>query len=478
MRTVLLTGSTGYIGRRLFDRIKADPSFNIRLLIRNPKKFEQDKYPDVEVFSGDTLNKSSLKESLKGVDTAFYLIHAMGNKGNFESADRLSAVNFRDACIDAGVKRIIYLGGLGDKDSASKHLRSRIETGELLSAKPDKIQTIWFRAGVIIGSGSASFEIIRNLVQKLPVMTTPKWVTTKTQAVYINDVISYLVSSINLEYENDLIVDIGSDTVSFEEMLIKCAEIMNLKRKIIKIPFLSPKLSSYWLNFITPVPISIASALIEGLKSETLKLNDNDSKYFPNINPLTYEESVKEALNEISVRQIISTWCDSSGGITCDVPYVEDIAKAVFTDKREKTVEADSADIFNSVCRLGGKNGYFRYNLLWRIRGGFDKLIGGVGMGRGRRDECELRIGDSLDFWRVVDYAPSKRLLLKAEMKVPGEAWLEFRYNDNKLTQTAYFYPRGIFGRLYWYAMIPFHYFIFNNLIDELINRAKGSHKT
>ncbi len=293
---VLLTGATGYIGRRLKERLLEDNGLQLRLFVRNEGKI-RDKYRDrVEIFEGSTFDTESLRKALEGIDVAYYLIHSMGTKGDFAKLDRLSAENFLHACINANVQRIIYLGGLGRKDTASEHLLSRIETGEILSSRPGSIQTIWFRAGIIIGSGSASFEIIRNLVQKLPLMTTPRWVHTKTQPIGISDVLEYLFQAKNLDIKNNLVVDIGSDQMSFKEMLTRASRIMGLRRLLIPVPLLTPRLSSYWLILMTPVSYRIAKALVEGLKSETIIQNDNAKRYFPHISPLSYEDAVKTAL--------------------------------------------------------------------------------------------------------------------------------------------------------------------------------------
>jgi len=296
---VLLTGATGYIGRRLKERLLEDKSLQLRLFVRNERKI-RDKYRDrMEIFEGSTFDRESLRKALEGIDVAYYLIHSMGTKGDFRELDRLSAENFLNACIDAKVQRIIYLGGLGRKDTASKHLLSRIETGEILSSRPESIQTIWFRAGIIIGSGSASFEIIRNLVQKLPMMITPRWVHTKTQPIGISDVLEYLFQAKDLDTKKNLVVDIGSDQMSFKEMLIRASKVIGLRRLLIPVPLLTPRLSSYWLILITPVSFRIAKALVEGLKSETVIQNDNAKRFFPKISLLSYEDAIKIALREI-----------------------------------------------------------------------------------------------------------------------------------------------------------------------------------
>lgn len=294
---VLLTGSTGYIGRGLAVRLLNESDVHLRLFVRNRKKVPFTSLDKLEIFEGNALDEESLVRALSGIDTAYYLIHSMGAKADYSELDKTIATNFREASIRAGVKRIIYLGGLGTKETASKHLLSRIETGEILGAKPDRIQTIFFRAGIIIGSGSASFEIIRNLVQKLPVMTTPRFVHTQTQPISVHDVLTYLIQAKDLEEKSNQIIDIGSEQMSFKAMLQRTANLMGLRRLIIPIPVFTPKLSSYWLVLITSVPYRIASALVEGLRSETVVQNDNAKRFFPDIHPMSFDEAVKRALD-------------------------------------------------------------------------------------------------------------------------------------------------------------------------------------
>lgn len=471
-KTVLVTGATGYIGRRLTHRLLKNSIVDVRLLVRNRNKVQATIAEQVDIREGSTFEQGALEAALDGVDTAFYLIHSMGSTDNYRNRDRISAENFRDACITAGVQRIIYLGGLGVKESASEHLLSRIETGEILSARPGDIETIWLRAGVIIGSGSASFEIIRNLCQKLPLMITPRWVRSRTQPIGINDVLAYLESSITIVCQGDLIVDIGSEDLSFQQMMEQSAEVMGLKRYLFPVPVLSPRLSSYWLILFTPIPYKLASALVEGLKSETLLQNDNGERFYPDITPSAFKQTVVEAIDELEQNQVLSRWCDSSAQQACDIRDFDNPEGAILRDIRivpfDKEVRQE--DVFRSVCALGGENGWFRYNFLWRLRGAMDKLAGGYGLSRGRRSNSDLRIGDALDFWKVVDIKPGKRLLLHAQMKVPGEAWLEFDVQTEQLVQTAHFLPKGVWGRLYWYSVLPLHYFVFSNLARTVVN--------
>ena len=469
---VLLTGSTGYIGRRLKQELLNDENIELKLLVRNKKSISS-LNENAQIIEGDTFNKESLKEALKDVEVAYYLIHSLSNE-NYKDLDKISAQNFLDVAALCGVKRIIYLGGLGVKDeNTSEHLLSRIETGEILSSNKN-VQTIWLRAGVIIGSGSASFEIIRNLTEKLPIMTTPKWVNTKAQPIAVTDVLSYLHKSLYLDVKENLIVDIGSEQLSYKNMMLKTAKVLGLKRILITLPFMSINLSSYWLNLFTPVPYAVAKALVEGLKSEVIIQNDHAKKYFPNIIPISYEDAVANAIKEIEENQVLSRWNDKSDDVW-EKNSQNNISKAIFIDRKEEDISnLNPSKVYQSFIGIGGDNGWFDFDFLWELRGIIDKLIGGVGLKRGRRSQCDLRISDCLDFWKVVDLKKDERLLLYAQMKLPGEAWLEFKIKDNKLIQSAYFYPKGVFGRLYWYALVPLHYFVFNNMIKSIIKKAKA----
>lgn len=476
-KTILITGATGYIGRRLTHRLLENGSYTLRLLVRNRRKVQVAVADQVEIVEGSTFEAASLEKALVGVDTAFYLIHSMGPQDNYRDLDRESAENFRRACVAAGVRRVIYLGGLGVKESASEHLLSRIETGEVLSAEPDKLQVVWLRAGVIIGSGSASFEIIRHLTQKLPAMITPRWVRTKTQPIGIHDVLSYLEASIELAFDQHLVVDIGAERLSFQQMMQQAAQVMGLRRFLVPVPVLSPRLSSYWLILFTPLPYRLASALVEGLKSETVLQNDNAASHYPEIEPISFARAVEKANLALQHNQVISRWCDSSGEIACDIKDFDDPSGAVLRDvrivpySRGETAE----DVFTAACDLGGPRGWFKYNIFWRLRGIIDKIGGGYGLNRGRRLDRELRVGDALDFWKVVDIREGKRLLLYAQMKLPGQAWLEFDCQPEQLVQTAHFIPRGILGRAYWYSIVPIHNLVFSDLAKTVVKCSKKS---
>lgn len=473
-QTILITGATGYIGRRLKDRLLERDDLRIRLLVRSPDKLRRSVDGKIDVVVGDTFNIESLRNALTGVDAAYYLIHSMGTGADYAEKDRLSAENFKQACIAAGVRRIVYLGGLGEAETASEHLLSRLETGQILSAHGDEIQTLWFRAGVIIGAGSASFEMIHDLTQRLPVMFTPKWVTTRTQPVAVDDVLHYLEAGIDVDVAGNLVVDIGTEATTFKGIMAQAATSMGLKRMIVPVPLFSPRISSYWLIFVTPVPFSIASALVEGLKSETVAQNDHASKYFPEVVPMTLAQAFTVALAEVEQDQVLSRWCDSSSGETCDIQGKREIPRGVLRDRRSFSLDGvDESVVFEQICALGGSGGWDAYDPLWYVRGMVDKMFGGVGLNRGRRDQAQLRIGDAVDFWKVVDLKPHERLLLSAQMKLPGKGWLEFVVDRGVLVQTAYFYPDGLLGQLYWWSVSPLHSLVFPRMGRKLIEKAR-----
>lgn len=468
---ILLTGANGYIGRRLKYALLQKGDTTIRLMVRNLQSLSTTAKEKCEFVTADVMKPDTLDDALRDVDVAYYLIHGLTHS-NFRDLDRQSAQNFLDACIRQNVKKIIYLGGLGDKQTGSEHLLSRIETGEILSSRPDKVQCIWFRAGVIIGSGSASFEIIRHLVQKLPVMITPKWVSTLITPIGVEDVIRYLMAALELNESNNLMIDLGEEAMSYGDLMLRIGTGMGLKRYLIPVNVLTPKLSSYWLTLFTPVPYGVASSLIEGLKSEVVVTNNLRHELF-DIHPHTLEEAVNHAVKEIESNQVISRWSDSGVG-SAQSDSADNISNAIFTDSRIVDFgEIPPQNVYRSFCMIGGEYGWFGYNWLWKIRGVIDKLFGGAGINRGRRDSHDLRIGDSVDFWKVVDLVENERLLLFAQMKLPGKAWLEFKIQDHQLIQSAYFYPDGVSGRLYWYVLIPLHHLIFANMASSILKRAK-----
>ncbi len=469
---VLLTGATGFIGRRLYGRLVRREDIELTLLVRDKRKLSPIP-PNVRVIEGDTFNIDALHKATSNIDVAYYLIHSMRAK-NYDQLDKESAKNFLHSCISNRVEKIIYLGGLGEKDKSSLHLRSRIEVGEILSSREREIKTIWFRAGMIIGAGSASFEIVRHLTQKIPIMITPKWVRTKTQPISVNDVIDYLETAIWTNIEKNEVVDIGADLVSFEELIRLTAKIMGLRRLIIPVPLLSPRLSSYWLILFTPVPYSIAGELVEGLRYETTLKNSRAKELFPQINPTPIKDAIIKALDETIQSNIISRWCDSTTSLFCDISQKSmQLSESILTYETSKPLPSGLEEkVFKVIKSLGGDKGWYKFDFLWHIRGLIDKLFGGYGINRGRRDPDDLRVGDALDWWKVIDIIPNRRLLLYSQMKNPGEAWLEFLIEKNSLKLTAYFNPKGLLGILYWRLTQPFHYLVFNDLIKNIVREA------
>jgi len=468
---VLLTGSTGYIGRRLKNRLlSSGEKINLRLLVTDRRQVEEEAAARVEIVEGNTFNAAALKAALKGIDTAYYLIHSMrAKKGDFEELDRISAGNFIEECARAGVKRVIYLGGLGERNSISKHLRSRQETGEILSSYPGKIETIWFRAAVIIGAGGASYEIIKNLVQRLPVIPAPSWVRTATQPAAVDDVITYLSRSLTTRFSGNTVIDIGGEKLSFYEMLKKASAFYSLKRIILPFPLFTPKMSSYLLILFTPVPFKLASALVAGLKVESVITNNNALKFFPDIKPVSYIDALKLAADE-EISEVVSHWSDGSSAWFHTEKKIKQLECATHTSSYKKNISGhDRRKVWKSVLTIGGEKGWFSMNFLWNIRGFIDKITGGPGINRGRRFSENFRIGDSVDFWAVVDIIDQRRLLLSAQMKLPGKAWLEFLLNDSDLVITAFFIPKGIYGRFYWYLFLPFHAVIFREMLRRII---------
>ena len=468
---VLITGANGYIGRRLKHALIERADVTIRLMARNLGSLSALARERCGTVQADVMVPPTLDEALRGVDVAYYLIHGLEGS-DFREIDRLSAQNFLDACVRQNVATIIYLGGLGNKETGSEHLLSRIETGEILSSRPDKVRCLWFRAGVIIGSGSASFEIIRNLVQKLPVMITPKWVSTLITPMGVDEVIEYLVAAIWLKGECSQMIDLGDEAMNYGELILRVASALGLKRHIIPVNVLTPRLSSYWLAMFTPVPYSVASSLIEGLKSEVTVTNNLRHELF-DIPSHKLEYSVQRAIDEIESNQVLSRWSDGGAG-AWEIDHRHDIGTAVFIDRRVADLgDLSPRRVFRSFCAIGGDSGWFGYNWLWKVRGFADKLLGGAGLNRGRRNHETLRVGDSIDFWKVVDLVDDERLLLYAQMKVPGKAWLEFKIHENRLIQSAYFYPFGVLGRAYWYTLVPLHYLIFTNMAHSILKRSR-----
>jgi len=468
---VLLTGATGYIGKRILP-VLIEKGYEVICCVRDVSRFNypkinSDKISAVEV---DFLKPDTLNNIPKDIAAGYYLIHSMtSGLKDFDRYEAESAYNFREYISTTNAEHIIYLSGIVNEDSLSRHLSSRKNVEEILSKGKYKLTTL--RAGIIIGSGSASFEIIRDLVEKLPVMITPKWLLTKSQPVAVRDVVAFLTGCLfKIETYNKSFDIGGPDILTYKEMLLKFAKIRKLKRTIITLPVLTPRLSSYWLFFVTSVSYPLAVNLVNSMKIEVI-CKENDLNKILNINPISFESAVENAFQKIEEHHVISSWKDSliSGRINIHLSdYIQVPENGCYKDIR--TVKINDEDkVLDRIWHIGGQTGWYYADFLWSIRGFIDKLFGGVGLRRGRTSPDVLNSGDTLDFWRVIlADKKAKRLLLYAEMKLPGEAWLEFKIENMILYQTATFRPKGLLGRIYWYSVIPFHFFVFSGMAKNI----------
>jgi uncharacterized protein YbjT (DUF2867 family) len=475
--TILITGANGYIGQRLIPLLLAEGHF-LHCCVRNRRRFEEEHtHPQITIHEIDFLTPEATALP-KDIDVAFFLIHSMSADGDFSEKEARSAHNFVRLITPTDCQQVIYLSGIVNETDLSKHLASRLNVEEILRGSPKPLTT--FRAGIIVGSGSASFEIIRDIVEKLPIMTAPKWLNTLCQPIGVRNVVQFLSKSLLREDTYNQTYDIGGpEVLSYKAMLLQFAEVRRLKRWIYTLPIMTPRLSSYWLYFITSTSYPLAVNLVNSMKVNVI-CKPNDLAKRLNINLLTYKESVEIAFERIEKDTVISSWKDAfsaSGASENWMQKVEVPNFGCYKDVKSRPLSiGDAPLVLDHVWRIGGNQGWYYGNWLWKIRGGLDKLVGGVGLRRGRRSPTELNTGDALDFWRVIlADRDNGRLLLFAEMKVPGEAWLEFKIVPNgdalSLRQTATFRPHGLWGRLYWYSVLPFHYFIFNGMIDGLVKK-------
>jgi len=468
---ILLTGVTGYIAQRLLP-ILLKNGHEVICCVRDKNRFNHKYYaPNLTVIEADFLKKESLHSVPKDIDVVYYLIHSMSTQtGDFENLEELCATNFKECINQTNAKQVIYLSGISNAEELSKHLKSRKNVETTLSNSNFVLTTL--KAGIIVGSGSASFEIIRDLVEKLPFMIAPRWLNTKCQPIAIRTVVEFLIGVIGREETYNKSYDIGGpDILSYKEMLLRFAKIRGLKRKIVIVPVMTPKISSYWLYFVTATSFALAQNLVNSMKIEVI-CKPNNLATLLGIKLIDYDTSIKMAFDKIEQNQVLSSWKDAQ---TSDIfskgfsQFIEVPVNGCFKDVRTIKVE-NTTSTLNKIWAIGGKNGWYYGNWLWEIRGFLDQLAGGVGMRRGRKNDTEIFSGDALDFWRVLlANKEEKRLLLYAEMKLPGEAWLEFKIDENScLTQTATFRPLGLFGRLYWYLVLPFHGLIFNGMIHNI----------
>ena len=470
---ILLTGATGYIGKRLLPQL-IKKGHHVVCCVRDISRFHPPTslIKNITIIEVDLLINSSLDKIPDDIDIAYYLVHSMSSSKDYSLLEERSAVNFREKISNTSVKQVIYLSGIVNESNLSKHLLSRKNVENELGKGDYNLTCL--RAGIIIGSGSASFEIMRDLVEKLPIMVAPKWLQTKCQPIGISDVQIFLIECIMRQETFNRNFDIGcNDILSYKEMLFRFAEIRNLNRIIITIPIMTPRLSSYWLYFVTSTSYKLARSLVDSMSIEIICRN-NEINRILEINPISYKEAIERAFDKIQNNEIISSWKDSYSSSELNYNISENIKVpkfGCFTDRRVKKI-IDRKITINKIWSIGGTQGWYYANWLWKIRGFLDTLTGGVGLRRGRTNISEISVGDSLDFWRVI-YADKKegRLLLFAEMKLPGEAWLEFKIVDDVLVQTATFRPLGVAGRLYWYLVYPLHEIIFLGLIRKLTNK-------
>jgi len=472
-RPVLLTGATGYVGGRL-GRVLQEEGVPVRCLARRPEHLATRVGEGTEVVKGDVLDAASLGPALEGVGVAYYLVHSMGSDDGFEEQDRRAATIFGRAAREAGVERIVYLGGLGRGPDLSPHLESRQEVGRIL--RESGVPTIELRASIVIGSGSLSFEMVRALVERLPVMLTPRWTRSLSQPIAIEDVIAYLRAALDLEIDGSRVFEIGgADRVSYRDILREFARQRGLRRLIVPVPVLTPGLSSLWLALVTPLLARVGRKLVDSVRNDTVVEDDSALSAFP-VRPRGLEESIRRALRNEDRRFAETRWSDalSAAGPARSWGGVRFGARLV--DSRTVEVDCPPERAFAPIRRIGGKNGWYCGNWLWRIRGLLDRFAGGVGLRRGRRDPERLEPGDTLDFWRVEAVEEDRLLRLFAEMKLPGRAWLQFEVEPTErgssIRQTAIYDPIGLAGLAYWYGVYPAHGFIFGGMLREIARRA------
>ena len=470
---ILVTGASGYVGGRLVPALE-EGGARVRCLARKPEYLAGRFSSRTDVVAGDVLDPDSLRKALQGVDAAYYLVHSMGSKVDFGEQDRVGARNFARAAREQRVRRVIYLGGLAGDGPLSPHLASRLEVGRILAS--EGVPTLEFRASIIIGSGSLSFELLRSLVNKLPVMVTPRWVGTAAQPIAIDDVIAYLIHGLDIEHEGSAVFEIGGPRrVTYGELMREYARQAGVRRVMIPVPFLNPRLSSLWLGLVTPVYARVGRKLVTSLRNETVVRDTAALERFP-VRPLDMGEAVARALREEDREMAGTRWSDAVSSSGRQPLWGGKRFGSRIVDRQQAVVRADAAGAFAPIQRIGGSRGWYFANWLWAWRGAVDLLAGGVGMRRGRRNPVDVRPGDPLDFWRVEAFEPNRLLHLQAEMKVPGRAWLQFEVEPaeqgSRITQTAVFDPLGLGGLLYWYGLYPIHWLIFRGMLRGIARRG------
>ncbi|MFJ2211804.1 SDR family oxidoreductase [Streptomyces sp. NPDC101062] len=482
----LVTGATGYIGGRLVPEL-LEAGHTVRCLARTPGKLRDHPWAErVEIVQGDVTDAASVGAAMRGIDVAYYLVHALAAGPGFEATDRTAARVFGERARAAGVRRIVYLGGLTPDDvpvaELSPHLRSRAEVGRILL--DSGVPTTALRAAVIIGSGSASFEMLRYLTERLPVMVTPSWVSTRIQPIAVRDVLRCLVAAARMPEDVNRAFDIGGpDILTYRDMMQRYARAAGLPRRlIVPVPVLTPRLSSHWIGLVTPVPRSIARPLAESLRYEVVCREHDITRYVPELpgRPFTFDRALALALQRVREAKVTTRWSSASvPGVPSDpLPTDPDWAGgSLYTDVREQDVDASPGALWRVVEGIGGEHGWYSFPLAWAVRGRLDRLVGGVGLRRGRRDAERLRVGDSLDFWRVEEIEPGRLLRLRAEMRLPGLAWLEMYVDEregggSRYRQRALFHPRGLLGHAYWWSVSPFHAVVFGGMARNIARAA------
>lgn len=474
---ILLTGANGYIGVRLLP-ILIREEHEVICLVRDRRRMRIDQAlkDSVTFYEADLQHAETLSDLPQDIDVAFYLVHSMGKSGDFEETEKQVAQNFTESIARTNCQQVIYLSGIVNDDHLSKHLRSRKQVEDILFA--GKVPVTVLRAGIIIGSGGASFEIIRDLVEKLPVMIAPRWLKTKSQPIALRNVLQYLHGVILKEEAYDRVFDIGGpDVLTYKEMLLKFAKVRKLQRRIITVPVLSPRLSSLWLYFVTNTSFGLARSLVDSMKNEVVVEKEGIGDIVTIEELIPYEKAVERAFQRIAQNEVISSWKDSFNSSKIDINLMENVKvpeNGIYSDIRKVAFNKPKEQVIQNIWSIGGDRGWYYLGFLWEIRGWMDRAVGGVGLRRGRRSPHELLAGDALDFWRVlVADKEAGRLLLYAEMKLPGEAWLEFSVINEEgqdyLLQTATYRPHGLPGRLYWWAVWPFHGFIFPGMAKRII---------
>ncbi len=474
---LLVTGATGHIGGRLVPRLLKH-GYSVRVLARDPGRLDGRSWSnEVEIVKGDVGKPETLKPALEGVDVAYYLVHSLENGTGFADRDATAARNFAAAARAAGIGRIIFLGGLGDDDAQlSQHLQSRHRTGDVL--RDAGVPVTEFRAAIVVGAGSVSFEMIRYLTERLPVMVCPRWVFNRIQPIAIDDVLDYLVAALDTPDSAGQVIEIGgADVQTYASMMLIYADERDLKRLIIPTPVLTPTLSSYWIHLITPINATVARPLIEGLRNEVIVRNDSARRLFPAIRPIGYRDALKRALGELNNGPVESSWTNALDEADESVSMGD--TRGMLFARRERVVNARPEFVYAMFTMLGGKTGWLYLNRAWQLRGLLDIVFGGTGLRRGRRDPTNLRKGDYVDWWRVEAVEPNHLLRLRAEMKLPGRGWLEFKAEEvesgkTKLVQTAYFAPKGLPGLLYWWALQPVHPLLFSGMIARIAAEAEA----